>query len=318
VDKGVLDTVLEISQSALLPNLKYDQKENARRIREIVRHYPSKVIHYDPGDVLVPFRKVLKEEDLLLLVSHHESVKKDLFGNTPWIFVVIFLILVFHDRFLSRTMGIGWRKTLPYRSLLSVLILSVCLFKACLLFTPFPVYFVPFAMLPLLIAILNYGGVVAICSTVTGAILLTLFTARTFETFVFFTLGGWVAVLLSLKIQKRIHVLLPSLAAGIINVCVILAFSTKLESVMPLLGNWTETWISSQTMVLDKGVLVAGADDANLFKGYAALYQVLLDCIGPHGAQVFVVGFGAALIAMTGDNDLGGFILGFYPASFAS
>lgn len=252
VDDGVLDTVLKISLSTLLPNLKYDQKENARRIEEIVRHYPSKVIHYMPGDVLVPFHNVLKEEDLLLLVSHHESVKKDLYGNTLWILIVVLLIVVFHDRLLSKIMGTGWKKALPYRSLVSLLIISICLFKACLLFTPFPIYFVPFALLPLLIAILNYGGVVAICSTVTGAILLTLFSARTLETFLFFTLGGLVAVLFSFKIQKRIHVLLPSLAAGIINVCVVLAFSAELENVAPLLGSWSETWISSRAMVLDK------------------------------------------------------------------
>lgn len=289
VDKTVLDTVLEISQSTLLPNLKYDQKENERRIRELVRHYPSKVIHYDPGDVLVPFRKVIKEEDLLLLVSHHESVKKNLFGNTPWIVLVILLVVMFHDRLLSRIMGIGSGKTLRYRSIISVLITSVCLYKACLLFTPFPVHFVPFAIIPLLIAALNYGCAVSTCATLTGAILLTLFSTRTFEALVFFTLGGWIAVLLSSKIQKRIHVLLPSLAVGIVNVCVVLAFSTKLESIVPLLGNWTETWISSQTMILDKGVLngLAWAFAGGILAGPVAILLLPLLEVGWHATSSF-------------------------------
>ena len=83
VHEEVLDPVIKISLSTLLPNLKYDKKENDRRIQEIVRRYPSKVIHYKPGDVLVPFRKVLSEEDLLLVVSHCEFAKKNLYGNTP-------------------------------------------------------------------------------------------------------------------------------------------------------------------------------------------------------------------------------------------
>jgi hypothetical protein len=252
VDAGVLDPVLEILLSTLLPTLKYDQKENTRRIEEIVRRYPSKIIHYKPGDVLVPFHKVLTEEDLLLIASHRDSVNKDLYGNTPWLFIVILLIVVFHDMFLSKIMGTGRRKPVPYQPLFSLMIISIFLFKACLLFTPFPIYFIPFALLPLLISILNYGGILATWSTVIGAILLALFSARTLETLLFFTLGGFAAVLLSLKTQKRIHILLPSLVVGIINVIVLLAFSTNWQNINPLLANWHEIWANFQTIVIDR------------------------------------------------------------------
>jgi hypothetical protein len=252
VDAGVLDPVLEILLSTLLPTLKYDQKENTRRIEEIVRRYPSKIIHYKPGDVLVPFHKVLTEEDLLLIASHRDSVNKDLYGNTPWLFIVILLIVVFHDMFLSKIMRTGRRKPVPYQPLFSLMIISIFLFKACLLFTPFPIYFIPFALLPLLISILNYGGILATWSTVIGAILLALFSARTLETLLFFTLGGFAAVLLSLKTQKRIHILLPSLVVGIINVIVLLAFSTNWQNINPLLANWHEIWANFQTIVIDR------------------------------------------------------------------
>ncbi|MGD9383746.1 MAG: HDIG domain-containing protein, partial [Desulfobacterales bacterium] len=244
--------VLEILLSTLLPTLKYDQKENTRRIEEIVRRYPSKIIHYKPGDVLVPFHKVLTEEDLLLIASHRDSVNKDLYGNTPWLFIVILLIVVFHDMFLSKIMRTGRRKPVPYQPLFSLMIISIFLFKACLLFTPFPIYFIPFALLPLLISILNYGGILATWSTVIGAILLALFSARTLETLLFFTLGGFAAVLLSLKTQKRIHILLPSLVVGIINVIVLLAFSTNWQNINPLLANWHEIWANFQTIVIDR------------------------------------------------------------------
>jgi hypothetical protein len=252
VHEEVLDPVTKISLSTLLPTLKYDQKENDRRIQEIVRRYPSKVINYRPGDVLVPFRKVLSEEDLLLIVSHGEFTKKNLYGNTPWIFIVILLIVFFHDRFFLKIIDTERQKTLPYRPLLSLLIVSIFLFKSFLLFTPFPLYFVPFALLPLLVVLLNYGRIAATWSTVIGAMLLTLFSTQTFDILLFFTLGGLTAVLLCSDIQKRVHILLPSLAVGIINVGVLLAYSTEWESIAPLMGNRHEMWTFFQTMALDK------------------------------------------------------------------
>ncbi len=49
VHKEILDPVIKVSRSTLLPTLKYDQKENDRRIQEIVRRFLSKVIHYNWG-----------------------------------------------------------------------------------------------------------------------------------------------------------------------------------------------------------------------------------------------------------------------------
>ena len=92
-----MDPVIGILQSALLPTLKYDNVENNRRIEEIVRRYPSKVIHYQPGDVLVPFRKVLNEEDLLLIVSHLGFANKNLYNLIPFVIIVTLLIIVFND-----------------------------------------------------------------------------------------------------------------------------------------------------------------------------------------------------------------------------
>lgn len=252
VDKGVLEPVIEILQSALLPTLKYDNDENNRRIEEIVRRYPSKVIHYQPGDVLVPFRKVINEEDLLLIVSHLAFAQKNLYSIIPFVCVVTLLIIVFNDLFILKILGSGQRKTIHFRPILSLLIISVFLFKSCLLFTPFPLYFVPFAMLPLIIILLNHGRVAATWSTVIGAILLTLFLARSFQVFLFFTFAGLAAILFSSKIKKRVHILLPSMVVGIINVVVLLAFSIKWQNITPLLGNSNEIWMSLKAMVFDK------------------------------------------------------------------
>ena len=254
VDKGVLDPVLEILQSTLLPTLEYNNKENNRRIEEIVRRYPSKLIHYQPGDVLVPFRKVLNEEDLLLIVSHLEFAKKNLYNAIPFVFIVTLLIIAFNDLFILKILGSGQRKAIHFRPLLSLLIISVFLFKSCLLLTPFPLHSIPFAMLPFMIILLNHGKVAATWSTVIGAILLTLISAQSFQIFLLFTFAGLAAIFFSSKIKKRTHILLPSLVVGIINVGVLLAFSLKWQNIAPLLGESNEIWMSLNAMVLDKSL----------------------------------------------------------------
>jgi len=113
-------------------------------------------------------------------------------------------------------------------------------------------YFVPFAMLPLIIILLNHGRVAATWSTVIGAILLTLFSARSFQVFLFFTFAGLAAILFSSKIKKRVHILLPSMVVGIINVVVLLAFSIKWQNIAPLLGNSNEIWMSLKAMAFEK------------------------------------------------------------------
>ena len=252
VDKTVLNPVIEISQSALLPNLKYDKKENSRRIEEIIRRYPSKVIHYDPGDILVPFHKILTEEDLLLLDSYIKFAQNNLYDMTLWIFTITLLVIIFNDMFILKILSSGQRKTLSYRPILSLLIISILLFKSCLLFTPFPLYFVPFALIPLVIILLNHGRVAATWSVIIGAILITLVSTRSFQIFLFFSIGGLAAVLFSLKIQKRIHILLSSFIVGIVNVIVLMAFSAQWQNIVPLFGKSNELWISLKALVLDR------------------------------------------------------------------
>ena len=292
VDKGVLDPVIEILQSALLPTLKYDKDENNRRIEEIVRRYPSKVINYQPGDVLVPFRKVLNEEDLLLIVSHLAFAKKNLYNMIPFVFIVTLLIIVFNDLFILKILGSGQRKTIHFRPLLSLLIISVFLFKSCLLFTPFPLYFVPFAMLPLIIILLNQGRVAATWSTIIGAILLTLFSARSFQVFLFFTFAGLAAILFTSRIKKRIHILLPSIVVGIINVGVLLAFSIKWQNITPLLGKSNEIWMSLKAMVFDKRLSdsLGWAFTGGILSGPIALCLLPILEVGRYATSNFKLG----------------------------
>jgi len=238
VDRSVLDTLAQISLATLMPNLKYDLMENERRIEEIIQRYPSKVITYKTGDILVASREVLAEEDVLLLRAYLKEQRKDLYGNAPWILIAIIFIVGFYNLFLSKLLGVGWRKKPPFRLLLSLLITNLIMFKAILLFTPFPLFVVPFASLPLLLILLHNERVSITCTTVTGAMLVCLFSGGTLEIFLFFTFGGVTAVMFSLQIRKRAHIMLPALVVGIINAVTVMAFSLDWESVAGLFLDW--------------------------------------------------------------------------------
>jgi cyclic-di-AMP phosphodiesterase PgpH len=289
VDKSVLNPVIQISQSALLPNLKYDKRENNRRIDEIIRRYPSKVIHYNPGDILVPFHKMVNEEDLLLIDSYIKFAQNNLYDMTLWIFVITMLIILFNDMFILKILSSGQRKTLSYRPILSLLIISILLFKSCLLFTPFPLYFVPFALIPLVIILLNHGRVAATWSVIIGAMLMTLVSTCTFQIFLFFSIGGLAAVLFSLKIQKRMHILLSSFIVGIINVIVLMALSAQWQNIMPLFGKSNELWMSLKALVSDRN-LSAGlgwAFTGGILSGPLALLILPVLEVGRHATSNF-------------------------------
>jgi putative nucleotidyltransferase with HDIG domain len=95
--------------------------------------------------------------------------------------------------------------------------------------------------------------------------------------------------LLSLKIQKRIHILLPSFIVGIINVVVLSAFSAQWQNIMPLLGKSNELWISLKALMADPK-LSAGfgwAFMGGLLSGPLALLILPVLEVGRHATSNF-------------------------------
>jgi hypothetical protein len=251
VNNDLLSLFLEISLTTLLPNLDYDQKENDKRIESIIQRYPSKVITFGAGATLVPLGKVMAEEDVLLLAAYNESEGKNLYGDIAWILTAILLIVVFYNLLLSRILGNVWKKKPPYHILLASLIITITVSKACLLFTPYPIFVVPFAFLPFLLILLQDERSFAAWTTVIGAMLVCLFSGRTLDILLFFIFGGLSAVLVTFKLRKRVHILLPALAVGIVNATVTMAFTMHWESVVGFLTGWQKVGAGSLKGVFD-------------------------------------------------------------------
>jgi putative nucleotidyltransferase with HDIG domain len=237
VNKSILDPVLKISQATLLPTLEFDKAENTRRLEKIQGQFPIQTIRFEAGDILVPFRNVFGEQDVLLLTAYQKLQIKEIYRNAPWILFTILFMVMFYNVFLSRVLTTGSRKAPPQRPLLSLLILCIFILKGSLLFTPLPIHALPFAFLPLLVILLNHGKLAAIGTTMVGTILVSLFAGPLYAVMLFFTFGGLAAVLVSANLQKRWQIILPSLIVGLVNSISVLAFSLDWQTLLPAANN---------------------------------------------------------------------------------
>ena len=232
VDKSVLDPVLQVALSTLQPNLEYDQEENERRLAKINRDFPSGIIEYKSAEVLVPFHKVLNEKDLLLLASYQKYRLAEIYRRAPWILFTIVFMLGFFNLFMTKILADGPRSQPPDRFILVLLITTIFVFQSYLVITPFPIYGLPFCMLPMLIIFLNHGKIIATATTLIGAMLVSLLSGPTYQIMLFLTFGGLAAVLVSSGLRKRVEILLPSLLVGIINMISVVIFTVDWQRVI--------------------------------------------------------------------------------------
>jgi putative nucleotidyltransferase with HDIG domain len=190
------------------------------------------MISYKPGDLLVPFRKILNEKDVLLLASYQNHKLGWVYRDAPWMVFTILLMVGFYNLFLSKILANGSRNQPPYRFVLVLLITTTVLLRGYLAFTPFPIYGLPFCLLPMLIIILNHGKIIATATTLVGAMLVSLFAGPTYENLLFFIFGGFAAVLVSSGLRRRPQILLPSLLVGFINALTVIIFTIDWQAVI--------------------------------------------------------------------------------------
>jgi putative nucleotidyltransferase with HDIG domain len=289
VDEEILETVIDIRLATLKPNLTYDPEKNNKRIEKIVELYPSEVIPYEPGDILAPIGKALDEEDVLLLSAYRDDVKKGFYGDMTWIAAIILVVVALHELFLSKVLTSDWRKEPPLRLLASMLIMTLLLCKGTLLFTDFSLYVMPFAVLPIMIILLCGERVYAGWTTLVGAILLSLFADRSWDSLVLFIISGTLAVLTSLRIQKRVHILFPALAVGISNGVILAALSLDWSAIGGRIAAFGGTQVLSLSDIFGNGMLepIGWAFMGGFIAGPVAVLLLPLMEISQHATSTF-------------------------------
>lgn len=225
VDKKILDPMVQMSIATLEPNLIYDEFVNQTRLEKLDQQFPTKTINYKPGDVLVAAKKIMQEEDVRLLTSYRKQISNQIYRDALWILFTILFIVVLFNLFISKIIVDRSHTEPPCHILLSLLVIHIVILKSCLIFTPFPIYMLPFSSLPLLVISLNHGRITAIGTTVVAAFLVGLFCGHIFEIILYFIFGGLSAVLVASRIRKRWLILIPALLVGFINVTSVIAFT---------------------------------------------------------------------------------------------
>jgi putative nucleotidyltransferase with HDIG domain len=289
VDKRVLDPLLRICLTTLQPNLKYDQKENDRRLEEINRQFPSGVVSYKPGDVLVRFRKILNETDILLLSAYRKQMIAVIYRDVPWVVFTILLTVVFYNLVLAKILMNGFRNEPPCRFLLSLLIMTVLLLKGYLVFDAFPIYGLPFCLLPMLSIFLNHGKVIAAATTLAGAMLVSLIIGPAFDILIFFSFGGLTAVIGFSGLRKRLQIIGPSLLVGFINTLCIVVFTLDWQAVVSQLTPVHSIDLPALAAIVDQALTadIAWAVSGGLAAGLLALLLLPLLEFGGNTASTF-------------------------------
>ncbi|MEJ2639361.1 MAG: HDIG domain-containing protein [Desulfosarcinaceae bacterium] len=237
VDKKILDPVLQLSMNALAANLSYDEAENAKRLKHLVSQYPTINKPYMPGDVLIPCGKKPSEEDLLLMTAYLQKQPKYFWNDAVWFMAAILLSVVLFNLYFNRIQDEWVQRIHTPSDLLRLVILALLLFRAGMLFTPWPVFALPFATLPLLLVLLQYDRHSVVWTTVVTALLVCLFAGHTFVIFLYYTFSGLTAAALATSVTKRLQMMRPALVIALVNLVVVLAATADVQALVHAVGN---------------------------------------------------------------------------------
>jgi putative nucleotidyltransferase with HDIG domain len=289
VDKRLLDTLIQLAMASLKANLEYNQEENDKRIETIIDKYPAKVVVYSPGDVLIPRGSIPGEDGQLLLEAYLDDRQHGVMGKAVWNLAAIILTVLLFNLLSSKIIAGSSFVKPPMIPLLTLMPVVIILLRIYLLFSPFPLFSLPFCILPLLLVLLNYQRVLTMWATAAGAMLVCLFTGNTFELFLYFAFSGFSAVLLCTNIKKRVQILLPSLLVGAINAIVVVALTVEAEPLMQSI--WTpEGMVMPSIEGLSEFIplnLMGWAFLSGLAAGPLALILLPLMDMGSHSTSTF-------------------------------
>jgi putative nucleotidyltransferase with HDIG domain len=237
VDQRVLDPLVQIAAVTIVPNTAYDHKGNERRLKQLSRQFPSRTVQFEPGDVLVSAKRVLQDNDVRLLTDYQKQIINQTFREAPWILFSILILVIFYNIFVSRIFISQSRNVPPRQILLSLMVLQILIAKASLIFTPFPIYVLPFSLLPLLVVSLNHGRFTAIATTIVAAALISLFCGRTFDIMLYFMFSGLTAVLAGARMRRRLLIFVSCFVVGIVNVISVAGMALDWPAAITYIGN---------------------------------------------------------------------------------
>ena len=171
------------------------------------------------GETIVPFLKVMDEEDIrrILATYPREGVAAH---HSPFLLFTMIFVAAFLAVFRAALPRIRSQRTGSQNLVLSLLILHLLLMKALLLATPLPAYMLPFGLLPLLMVGLYQSRALAVGAAVAAAILSALFVDPGFTSLIALLVAGLTAALAANTLNRITDAVLPGMLIGLAGAAV--------------------------------------------------------------------------------------------------
>jgi putative nucleotidyltransferase with HDIG domain len=180
-------------------------------------------IGYRPGDVLVPFLKVMDEQDVRAIRALRVARGETPLAETPLVLFVAVWSLAFLGTFLLALPRGGYRRAASPSVLLGLLILQLLLTRAAMLFTSLPVESLPLALLPFLVVAMNQGRVTAVGATVAGILISGLAVGRSWDMTTAWVVVGLTAVMAAPKSLRFGSALRAGVLTGLVYLIFLLS-----------------------------------------------------------------------------------------------
>lgn len=174
-------------------------------------------VHFEAGEVVVPFLKVIDEQDQRLIRVLEAQRSEALFRESPLVLFVNIWMVVFLGFFLFVLPRGGYRRSVSHPLLLVLLILHGLILKAVLLFTALPVESLPLVLLPLLVVAMNQGRVTGVGTLLVGFVLASLFMGRSWDLLGSSLVVGLAAIMLAPQVLRLRSAILPCLLIGMVH-----------------------------------------------------------------------------------------------------
>lgn len=174
-------------------------------------------VHFNAGEVVVPFLKRIDEHDQRLIRALEAQRSEALFRESPLVLFVNIWMVVFLGFFLFVLPKGGYRRSVSHPLLLVLLILHGLILKAILLFTSLPAESLPLVLLPLLVVAMNQGRVTAVGTLLVGFVLATLFMGRSWDLLGSSLVVGLTAIMLAPRYLRLRSVILPCVLISMVH-----------------------------------------------------------------------------------------------------
>jgi cyclic-di-AMP phosphodiesterase PgpH len=171
------------------------------------------------GEIIIPFLKVLDEQEVRLIEAASRSGGAAGHHSAFLLFTMIFVagFLAVFRAALPQTRS---RRTGSQNLTLALLVLHLLLMKALLLLTPLPAFMLPFGLLPFLMLGLHQSRALSVGAAVAAAVLAALFVDASFTSLIALLVIGLTAALAANRMRRLTDAILPGILLGLAGAAV--------------------------------------------------------------------------------------------------